>query len=76
MRNLLVSVAMLTVIATGASATGESEIEALKTYCEADVERLCKGVPHEDGKLKACLVEHKEDISVGCAEALKKLKRS
>ena len=30
----------------------------LATYCKADIERLCKGVPPGDGRLMACLKAH------------------
>lgn len=52
------------------------EIKALKTYCKADIERLCSGIEPGEGRIKACLMEKKEQMSVGCAQALQKLKKS
>jgi hypothetical protein len=52
------------------------EMQALRTYCKADVERLCPGVQPGGGRIKACLMEKKEQMSVGCAQALQKLKPS
>jgi hypothetical protein len=46
----------------------------LATYCKADIERLCKGVPPGDGRLMACLKAHSKQMSVGCAQALQKMK--
>ncbi len=66
-------------ISYAVSANAEShkaeEVVQLLEYCEPDVERLCPGVPYGDGAVKACLEKHEKEISVGCAEALKKLKK-
>lgn len=48
---------------------------ALMTYCKADIERLCAGVAPGGGRLIKCLKGHKEEMSVGCAQALMKLKK-
>ena len=53
----------------------EAEIQALKTYCKPDIERLCPNVPPGGGQIKACLMAQKEELTVGCAEALQKLKK-
>ncbi len=47
---------------------------ALMTYCKADVARLCAGVEPGGGRMIKCLKSHKEEMSVGCAQALMKLK--
>jgi len=52
----------------------EQEIEALRTYCKPDIERLCAGVEPGEGRIKECLKAHEMEISVGCAQALRKLK--
>jgi len=52
------------------------EMKAIRTYCKADVERLCSGIEPGGGRIKACLMEKKEQMSVGCAQALQKLKQS
>ena len=53
----------------------DAELQALRTYCKADTERLCPNVPPGGGKIKACLMERKMEVSVGCAQALQKLKQ-
>jgi hypothetical protein len=40
-----------------------------------DIERLCPNVGPGGGRMKACLMKHKEQMSVGCAQALQKLKK-
>ncbi|MCX7111165.1 MAG: cysteine rich repeat-containing protein [Proteobacteria bacterium] len=52
----------------------DADFQALRTYCKADVERLCAGVEPGGGRIKACLMANKEQMSVGCAQALMKLK--
>jgi hypothetical protein len=53
----------------------DKELAALRTYCKADIERLCPNVEPGDGQIKECLMAQKEQISVGCAQALEKLKK-
>ncbi len=43
-------------------------------YCRADAERLGPGVPTGGGRVIGCLKEHKMEVSVGCAEAIRKIK--
>jgi hypothetical protein len=52
----------------------EQEIEAIRAYCKPDIERLCTGVEPGEGRIKKCLKAHEKEISVGCAQALQKLK--
>ena len=54
----------------------EREKEAIEKYCPDDVKRLCAGVEPGEGRIMKCLKKHKEEMSVGCAEALRELKRS
>jgi hypothetical protein len=52
----------------------DQELEALRAYCKPDIERLCADVEPGAGRIKECLMRHKEQMSVGCAQALEKLK--
>ena len=52
----------------------EAEIQALKTYCKPDIERLCPNVEPGGGRIKACLMAQKDELTVGCAKALQELK--
>ncbi len=70
---LLITITAL--IASSAAATEiDKEIEALRKYCKPDIERLCPEVEFGEGRIKECLHQHRKEISVGCAEALKKLR--
>ena len=42
----------------------------LEKYCKADVKRLKFRVEPGGGKIKECLMKHKEEMSVGCPKAL------
>jgi hypothetical protein len=68
---------LLLVSATMSTFAGglEAEIQALKTYCKPDIERLCPNVPPGGGQIKACLMAQKEELTVGCAQALQELKK-
>lgn len=71
--------ALLLLAATAMPAFAQSQLDqelmALRTYCKADIERLCPKVEPGGGKIKECLMAQKESISVGCAQALQKLKK-
>lgn len=54
----------------------EAELEALRAYCKADIERLCPNVEPGGGRIKECLMAQKEQMTVGCAQALQKLKQA
>src|SRR5262249_27377736 len=67
------SLLSLAVISLPAS-TQTAKAAAPLALCKADAERICSGVAPGGGKLIACLKLHKEEVSVGCAKALKALK--
>ncbi|HEY8162916.1 MAG: cysteine rich repeat-containing protein [Methylocystis sp.] len=50
--------------------------EDVLTYCKDDVARLCSGVQMGGGRIMNCLKSHKEQMSVGCAQGLMKMKKS
>lgn len=70
---LLLAATSIPAIAQGSKM--EEEIEALRTYCKADIERLCPNVEPGSGRIKECLMAQKEEMTVGCAQALEKLKK-
>jgi hypothetical protein len=42
--------------------------------CKVDAEKICPGIAPGSGKIIGCLKQHKHEVSVGCAKALKALK--
>ena len=51
-----------------------AEMADFKTYCMSDIERLCKGIEPGGGRILKCLKARKKEMTVGCAQALQKLK--
>ena len=70
-RQLIVASLSLAVISLPGSTQAANAPLAL---CKADAERICAGIAPGDGKIIACLKQHKDEVSVGCAKALKALK--
>ncbi|MDS4041818.1 MAG: cysteine rich repeat-containing protein [Candidatus Competibacter sp.] len=54
----------------------DAAIQTVRTYCKADIERLCPYVEPGSGGVQACLKQHRQEISVGCAQALQQLRQS
>lgn len=50
------------------------EMQDLRTYCKSDIERLCAGIQPGGGRILKCLKVKKKEMTVGCAQALQKLK--
>lgn len=50
-------------------------MEKVKAACDADIERLCSNVFPGGGRIKDCLVSKKDQLTVGCAEALESVKQ-
>lgn len=57
-----------------AAAPGLAQENDLVKYCKADIERLCAGIAPGGGGLMKCLKSHTKEMSVGCAQALQKIK--
>lgn len=56
------------------TASRAQELEDIKTYCMEDIERLCKGIEPGGGRILKCLKANTKAMSVGCAQALQKMK--
>ena len=78
MRNLVLAIALVSVLPVSARAAGPdpAEAAALQKYCMPDIQRLCPNVPPGGGRIKGCLMSNKDQMSVGCAKALQALKKS
>ncbi|MFG1463629.1 cysteine rich repeat-containing protein [Xanthobacter sp. DSM 24535] len=74
MRFHVVTLALVSTIVFASAASAQQS--DLATYCKADIQRLCKGVPPGEGRLMTCLKAHSKEMSVGCAQALQKMKKS
>lgn len=70
--SLMASALMLCLMTVPAGA--QSAKEDLLTYCKSDIERLCPGIEPGGGHILKCLKANKKEMTVGCAQALQKLK--
>jgi hypothetical protein len=57
------------------AAPGMAQDSDLAKYCKADIERLCSTVAPGGGRILTCLKSHSKEMSVGCAQALQKMKK-
>ena len=46
------------------------EMRAALETCRPDIERLCPGVQPGDGRIMACMREHRTEISQACRSAM------
>lgn len=49
---------------------------AVAEACKADVDKLCNGVQPGEGRIGACLKEHKKEVSKGCKQAIMKERKA
>ncbi len=54
--------------AAEANKKGGSELAAA---CGQDIKTLCPGIEPGDGRIAACLKEHRRKLSAGCKDAIK-----
>jgi hypothetical protein len=54
-------------------ATAPSQAQDARTIahaCAGDIERLCRGVPPGEGRIKACIKAHITELSAPCFDTL------
>ncbi|GLK86035.1 cysteine rich repeat-containing protein [Ancylobacter defluvii] len=56
--------------AAGAQNLSRSQMQALRTACEADIRAVCPGVQPGGGRLLQCIQANPEKVSQPCKEAL------
>ncbi|MGQ3676435.1 cysteine rich repeat-containing protein [Xanthobacter sp. TB0139] len=76
MRTIMIAAAASAMLlASGAAHASDNDVrENIKKYCKADVERLCSNVSLGGGRILKCLKSKPNELSVGCAKALKAMK--
>ncbi len=76
-RTAILGVALATssaALADGAPPPSEGQpgpFEKVRQACQDDLARLCKDVKPGEGRIRACLREHKDEISDGCKLAIR-----
>jgi Cysteine rich repeat len=43
---------------------------AVQSACKADIQKLCSGVQHGGGRIRACMKQHEGELSDGCKQAI------
>ncbi|HEY9212951.1 MAG TPA: cysteine rich repeat-containing protein [Ancylobacter sp.] len=71
MRTFVFAFAALSAAAVATPVMAQSDA---MTYCKADIARLCAGIAPRRRQIMACLKAHSKEMSVGCAQALQKMK--
>ena len=56
----------------GAITAAFNKFDTLSAACKGDAEKLCKGVPHREGRVLSCLKSRQADLGPQCAGAFKK----
>jgi hypothetical protein len=69
-RSIALATATISLLAFTAAAADESSPPSRHQACKADVERLCAGVEHGGGRIKACMKAHADQVSPDCRSAL------
>jgi len=42
----------------------------VRQACQADIQKLCAGVQPGGGRIRACIAEHRDELSPACHDAL------
>ena len=62
--------AILLLFASGAIAQMRPGMRAVLQACKPDIARFCSQVPPGQGRIKACMKEHLQELSEPCKEGL------
>ena len=69
-RKILVTAVILLLFTSGAMAQMRSGARAVLQACKPDIARFCSQVPPGQGRIKACMKEHLQELSEPCKEGL------
>lgn len=71
MRTIAIAlIATTTLWAASASAQQGATAQQIARACAGDIERLCRGVPPGEGRIKACIKAHITELSAPCFDTL------
>jgi hypothetical protein len=48
----------------------------VRAACEADIQKFCAGVQPGGGRIRACMRQHKDELSDGCKQAIAKARQN
>ena len=69
-RKFLIVGATLLLSTSGAMAQMRQGAMAVAQACKSDIRQFCSNVPPGDGRIKACMKAHLQELSEPCKEGL------
>jgi hypothetical protein len=69
-KKILIAGAILLLSASAAMAQMRPGARAVLQACKPDIARFCSQVPPGQGRIKACMKEHIQELSEPCKEGL------
>ena len=69
-KRLMVTAAVLLLSTSSVMAQMRPGAQAVLRACKPDIARFCSQVPPGQGRIKACMKEHLQELSVPCKEGL------
>lgn len=73
MKTLLLPLSCLALVALAAQAQqapSAPQATPVREACAADVKKFCADVQPGGGRIRACIAQHRDDLSQGCRDAL------
>lgn len=71
MKRIAVALAAVGTLWAGATSAQQGvTAQQIAHACAGDIERLCKGVPPGEGRIKACIKAHITELSAPCFDTL------
>ena len=67
---VVIIAAILLLATSGAMAQMRSGMRAVLEACKPDIAHFCSQVPPGQGRIKACMKEHLQELSEPCKEGL------
>ncbi|MGO8973711.1 MAG: cysteine rich repeat-containing protein [Steroidobacteraceae bacterium] len=72
----LAAVAQAAIAVEAPTAPAPKPDNEVRAACAADVQKLCAGVQPGGGRIRACMRQHKEELSDGCKQAIAKARQN
>jgi len=72
MKRWLIPLCCLSIVSVAAAAQEAPPTPgpAVRQACQADIQKLCTGVQPGGGRIRACIAQHRDELSPPCREAL------
>ena len=67
---LAAGLALASTLILADAAAAQGAMAGVRAACQSDLQTLCAGVQPGGGRIKACLKDHKDQVSAGCKSAL------